>query len=486
MSLPSRISIGTGLISALLIGGLFALARRPGSLFYQPGLFEIVVASCAAGTVMGLAHLLMANRFNLELKQLLCYIESLGRSEGKARPVGVKWLMPVAEMLDRTLAVMRSRVDQLVAQRRELDVQLRLVEAERRHAEAILNSISDAVIVTDAFNEVALANEAAARVLDFELDRAVRKPLDRVIADPTLIKLIKDTREGGNVSLRRHVEHRVRKGGSESAFDVSLACVSNGQSKQLPAEAAGVVTILRDVTREKEIAEMKSDFVSAVSHELRTPLSSIKAYMEMLVDGEAHDERTRGEFYNIIQAETNRLQRLIDNILNISRIESGLVKVQRENISLPGLIKEAMDVMQPQARAKSIELVEVHTPLFFQVFADKDMIYQAVMNLMSNAVKYTPAGGKVTVSLQVDEHARMVCVSVADTGMGVPQDDLPHLFTKFYRVAEHKKIVKGTGLGLNLVKHIVETVHGGKVSVTSELGKGSTFVFSLPLADSSR
>lgn len=486
MSLPSRISIAIGVVSSLLIGGLIAMAQQPGSLLFKPGLFEIVVVSAAAGLIMGMIHLLFINRMNNELKQLTCHIESLTRSETRPCPSGIKWLMPVAEQVDRTLSLMRSRMDQLIAQRRELDVQLRMVEAERRHAEAILNSITDAVIVTDAFNEVALANEAAARVLDFELDMAMRKPLDRVITDPTLIKLIKDTREGGNVSLRRHVEHRVRKAGNETAFDVSLACVSNGQDKHHGSETAGVVTILRDVTREKEIAEMKSDFVSAVSHELRTPLSSIKAYMEMLVDGEAHDERTRGEFYNIIQAETNRLQRLIDNILNISRIESGVVKVQRENISLPSLIKEAIDVMQPQARAKSILLVEAHTPLFFQVFADKDMIYQAVMNLLGNAVKYTSPGGKVSVSLEVDESQRQVTVSVTDTGMGIPKDDLPHLFGKFYRVSEHKKVAKGTGLGLNLVKHIVETVHGGKVSVVSELGKGSTFSFSLPLADVSR
>lgn len=486
MSLPSRISIAIGLVSSLLTGGLIALAQKPGSLLFKPGLFEIVVVSAAAGLVMGMIHLLFINRLNSEVKQLICHIESLSRSETRSCPQGVKWLMPVADQVDRMLSLMRAKMDQLIAQRRELDVQLRMVEAERRHGEAILNSITDAVIVTDAFNEVALANEAAARVLDFELDLAVRKPLDRVITDPTLIKLIKDTREGGNVSLRRHVEHRVRKAGNETAFDVSLACVSNGQEKHHGCEAAGVVTILRDVTREKEIAEMKSDFVSAVSHELRTPLSSIKAYMEMLVDGEAHDERTRGEFYNIIQAETNRLQRLIDNILNISRIESGVVKVQRENISLPGLIKEAIDVMQPQARAKSIMLVETHTPLFFQVFADKDMIYQAVMNLLGNAVKYTSPGGKVSVTLAVDESRRQVTVSVSDTGMGIPGDDLPHLFGKFYRVSEHKKVAKGTGLGLNLVKHIVETVHGGKVSVISELGKGSTFTFSLPLADVSR
>ena len=483
MSLPTHLSLATGIIGTMLIGGLFVLGKQPGSLLYQAGIVEIISAAIAGGVVLALVQLLFVNRFNVEVKQLVLDIESLGRVDSKTRLADGGWLFQVAQAAGKTTTSMRSRIDQLASQRRELDVQLRIVEAERRHAEAILNSISDAVIVTDAFNEVALANEAAARVLNFELEMALRKPVDRVITDPTLIKLIKDTREGGNVSLRRHVEHRIRNGATETAFDVSLACVTNGNVGHNPPETSGVVTILRDVTREKEIAEMKSDFVSAVSHELRTPLSSIKAYMEMLVDGEAHDDRTRGEFYNIIQGETNRLQRLIDNILNISRIESGVVKVQREHVSLPGLIKDAMDVMLPQARAKNIELVEVSTPLFFQVFADKDMIYQAIVNLVGNAIKYTQADGKVTVSINVDEHTHMVRVSIADTGVGIPKDDLPHLFSKFYRVAEHKKMAKGTGLGLNLVKHIIETVHGGKVAVTSEQGNGSTFSFSLPMAD---
>ncbi len=160
-----------------------------------------------------------------------------------------------------------------------------------------------------------------------------------------------------------------------------------------------------------------------------------------------------------------------------------MVKVQREHVSIPALIKEAIDVMQPQARAKEIALQEVPTPLFFQVFADKDMIYQATLNLISNAIKYTPNGGKVTISVDVDEHDRLVSVAVQDTGVGISPEAQTHLFQKFYRVAEHKKMAKGTGLGLNLVKQIVETVHGGKVSVKSEAGKGSTFTFSLPLAD---
>jgi len=160
-----------------------------------------------------------------------------------------------------------------------------------------------------------------------------------------------------------------------------------------------------------------------------------------------------------------------------------VVKVQREQIALPVLVREAVDVIQPQARAKDIEIIELATPLFYQVFADRDMIQQALMNLMGNSIKYTPSGGKVTIGLSADEQEGTVSVSITDTGVGIPPNDLPRLFDKFYRVSDHKKIAKGTGLGLNLVKQIVETIHGGRVSVKSVVGKGSTFTFSLPMAE---
>jgi two-component system phosphate regulon sensor histidine kinase PhoR len=243
------------------------------------------------------------------------------------------------------------------------------------------------------------------------------------------------------------------------------------------------VTVLRDVTREKEIADMKSDFVSNVSHELRTPLASINAYIEMLVDGEAPDEQARHRFYDIIQGEANRLSRLIDNILNISRIESGVVRVQREEVSLPTIVRDVMNVMMPQARSKRIGLSESLPASEASVMADKDMIYQAVVNLVSNAIKYTPEGGWVELGVSVDAEALTAELSVRDGGVGIDPKDLPHLFDKFFRVADHKKLAKGTGLGLNLVKQIVESVHGGELRVESEPGRGSAFTFGLPLAD---
>lgn len=374
---------------------------------------------------------------------------------------------------------------------KESQLQLKVAQLERQHAQAIIRSISDAVLVTDKFDELVLANESAARALSFPLERASRAPVERVLSDGKVVELIREMRQSGSTNGRRVVEHRVRHGESDRTYKVTLSCVSP-PSNGFPAingddgagenvEPAGVVCVLHDMTREKEIAQMKNDFVSHVSHELRTPLASIKAYVEMLVDGEADDEKTKREFYEIIQSEANRLGRLIDNILNISRIESGLVKINKQPLSLSVVLTEAIEVIAPQARTKNISIEQRVAPAFYQTLADRDMIYQAVLNLLSNSIKYTPEGGKLTIETTVDESARRVAVRITDTGVGIPEKDLPFVFDKFYRVEANSRMAKGTGLGLNLVKHIIESVHQGKVFVTSEQGKGSTFGFELNL-----
>jgi len=419
----------------------------------------------------------------------------------------------IARPLNELLSATHTKMDEVRAENRELLLQCRIAAAETRQTEEIIFSISDAVIVTNRFDELILANDAAEKLLDFELSSSLRKGIDRVLPDRTLVRLIRETRAHGRSFKRKVVEHSIDNNGSPRTYHITLSCIvaptpgneSPGdeslglRSPGLPArhqssrlaggsrtqarasKVCGVVAVLQDVTREKEIAQMKTDFVSNVSHELKTPLASIKAYVEMLVDGEAADETTRDEFYQIISTETDRLHRLIENILNISRIESGVVKVAREPVNLTAVARQALDVAAPQAKAKSIELVDRLAPVYYQVEGDRDMIYQAILNLLSNAIKYTPEGGTVTVSVTVDERRGVAVCEVADTGMGIPREDLPHIFDKFFRVGANKRAAKGTGLGLTLVKHIVETLHDGKLSVASETGKGSSFSFALPV-----
>jgi two-component system phosphate regulon sensor histidine kinase PhoR len=248
----------------------------------------------------------------------------------------------------------------------------------------------------------------------------------------------------------------------------------NGDS----ATGHGAVAVLTDITGQKAIQKRNAEFVSSVSHEMKAPLSSIRAYVELLADGEAEDESTREEFLGVINSQADRLQRLVENLLNIARIEAGVVAVNKAPLSLNELLQEAMSVMQPQAEKKQITLTGDLSPLYLGVLADRDMLLQGAINLLSNAVKYTPHGGTVTLRSRLNDQE--VVFEVCDTGVGLSPEDCQRVFEKFYRVKKDRDMAPGTGLGLALVKHIVEDVHNGRIEVESELGKGSTFRVILP------
>ena len=418
-------------------------------------------------------------------------------SSATASPASADALRPIGRAANSLVAAAARQTAESALRAKELEIRLKVADAERRHAESIISGISDAVLVTDAFDELVLANASAARTFEFDAERSHRSPVQQVLRDARVIELIREMRQShGGRPGPRVVEHQVRTAAGARTFKITLSPVPAHGAGSSPltgaapggAEAdeeppAGVIAVLHDVTHEKEVAEMKNDFVSSVSHELRTPLASIKAYVELLIDGEADDEKTKREFYEVIQNEANRLGRLIDNILSISRIESGLVKVNKQPQSLTVVVKEAMEVIAPQAGMKQITLAEQLAPVFHQTHGDRDMLYQAVLNLLSNAIKYTPEGGRVTAETAVDEAGKRLIVRVTDTGVGVPPQDLPHVFDKFFRSESNSRMAKGTGLGLSLVKHIVETVHGGRVFAESEMGKGSCFGFEMELCE---
>ena len=473
-----------GLVSVVLISVGASAAYYATSMamrghgVVQSGFNYLVLGLVAALAVLML--LLYWRSVHRAVGMVSSQLETMSHSGqiGLVMSQGAQELTSITRPLNEFLTGVRDQLEHLRTENRELQIQTRIASAEKHNTEAIIFSISDAVIVTNRFDELVLSNEAAEKLLGFKLDSALRKNVDRIISDGTLVRLIRETRSHGRSFTRKVVEHCIDQKGSTRTFSITLSCVLGPDE-----DVSGVVAVLHDVTREKEIAQMKTDFVSNVSHELKTPLSSIKAYVEMLVDGEAEDEKTRGEFYDIIAFETDRLHRLIENILNISRIESGVVKVVKEPVSLTSVVKQVMDVAAPQAKIKNIELVESLAPVYYQIEADEDMIYQAVLNLISNAIKYTPEGGRVNVGVSVDERRGMAVCEVSDTGLGIPAEDLPHIFDKFYRVKSSRKMAKGTGLGLTLVKHIVEMVHDGKLGVTSEAGQGSTFSFELPVLE---
>ncbi len=388
-------------------------------------------------------------------------------------------LKPMAQSVWAYGAKCRQSAERLQSENQDLAFQIQSLQRQKTSAEAILHSIRDAVLVTDGQDQIVLANEAAEHLLDFQLDPRQPKGIDQAVSEIMLCEKIRKSRSG----KIRHVRHELTftRDGRLRTYDAVFSSLFDESET-----VAGVVVVLHDITREKEISQMKNEFVSHVSHELKTPLASINAYAEMLVDGEAQDTETIRQFCSIIQGQALRLNRLIEDILNISRIESGLVKVNRDNHSIALVIRDAVEMIKSYAQEKNITIHSQAPILYDQARVDRDMISQVVINLLSNAVKYTPEGGSVSIQSQVNEADGCITVTVQDSGVGIPPDDVDHVFDKFYRVEANKKYAKGTGLGLNLVKQIVETVHGGRVFVTSKIGEGSTFGFELPLAETGR
>lgn len=388
-------------------------------------------------------------------------------------------LVPIVENIRGECARLAKEADELIAEKRRVELEYRLSEQQRYQFDAILDALPEVVITVDPSGELIHVNSAARGLLQMTPDQAMaRCSLSELLTDADLDSAITHARAAASHIGPNQFEHLM----GENRYSVTLVrCDSTNGERSARSTIDGHVVILRDITKEAEISKAKSEFVSRVAHELRTPLSSIKAYIEMLADNEVADEKARREYYEIIESCADRLGRLVENMLNISRIESGTVRVTKEPLSLAPLVKEVVDVLRPQAEAKLLALDVDLTPVFYQVLADRDMMSQVFLNVIGNAIKYTPEEGRIHVQMSVSEESRAVSVAITDTGVGIPADDRERIFEKFYRVAQNSKMGPGTGLGLNLARQIVATVHGGSVGVTSEIGKGSCFTITMPL-----
>ncbi len=471
----SLLAAGLSIVSVSGIGEGWRVAQ------YVQRLGPVLAVCCIFATVgviwLGWRWSRLAGEITLTAQTL----DKVDRTDG-IKSSESKAAKGLATAISRCLDRHKAQIAELQKEVGDLQLKNQLAQKRETHAEAIIYSIRDAVIVVDEYDRLLMANEAAGRLFNFDFKNSQHEAIDEVIGSSSknedrtaFAHFLKQARQSKGRATRRELEFL--DNGKPRTFDCIVSRIRDQEGG-----FCGAVAVLHDITREKEISQMKNDFVSHVSHELKTPLASITAYSEMLCDGEADDEETRKKFYAVIQSQAKRLNRLIEDILNTSRIESGLIKVNKEPVSLTILIEEQLQMIRSYAEEKGIS-VRGQTPIVFdQVYVDRDMISQVIVNLLSNAVKYTPSGGSVGIEMEVDEIAALARVKVSDTGVGIPDDEIGHVFDKFYRVGANKKQAKGTGLGLNLVKQIVEKVHSGKVFVTSKVGAGSTFGFELPLA----
>ena len=388
----------------------------------------------------------------------------------------------IADELRQTLTEMGNRVRELETNRSAIEIRSRRAVDEAERLRSILENLGDPVLVVNGYDEIYLANPAAESLFSLDLEKTEQRAVANLLACEQLVDLLLTTNHR-ETSGRRTDEIEFCDGDGTPHWFRTTACrlplFSEGESDQ-GHEGHGTVVVFRDVDREKNLQKRNAEFVSSVSHEMKTPLAGIKAYVELLADGDAEDEETREEFLEVIDSQADRLQRLVENLLNLARIEAGVVSVNKTNRALNEVLEEASQVVQPSADAKQIKLSVELSPLYLGVHADRDMLLQSAINLLSNAIKYTAEGGQVTLrSRNVDN---MIVYEVEDTGVGLSEEDCERVFEKFYRVKKDKNMAQGTGLGLPLAKHIVEDVHGGTLRLESELGVGSKFTATLPMA----
>jgi PAS domain S-box-containing protein len=342
-----------------------------------------------------------------------------------------------------------------------------------------LASMSDGIIVVDTDAKVMLLNTVAEQLTGWTQQDASGKPVDEVLvlvddktAKTTANPLIQSL-QSADICSGSDWDAALSPCGTQHPVFVTAAPIKNPDST-----IAGAVAVLRDVTKERKVEHMKSSFVSSVSHELRTPLTSIKAFTSTIIRDPNMPDETRNEFLKIIDEESDRLANLIEDLLQISRIEDDSVELKRQAVSLNKEVERTITAMKPLAEKKNIQLIADVPDDAPQISADESKMKSVLTNLINNAIKFTPDGGSVTTSLRYDNDTVTLCVR--DTGMGIPDSDLEKIFRRFHRVHRPGTEIQGTGLGLAIVKKIIE-MHQGTITVESTVGEGTSFTVTIPL-----
>jgi len=362
----------------------------------------------------------------------------------------------------------------------EMGIQLRNkieeISKEKDYLQTILKGMMEGVLVVDGRGRILMVNDALRNLLSFSSDVADKMPLE-VIRNAELEAAITSVvREGKNKVLELNV---TVPGGRILEVNVVGILPSSNSTGTDGEGIRGAIAVFHDITRLKELEIIRQDFVANVSHELRTPLTTIKGYAETLLEG-ALKEDVAFQFVQVIKRHTDRLTKIVEDLLMLSKIESKEFQLKIEFISLPDFINDVIDFVKEAAEKKEISISQSKITPSQAVGADRNYLEQIFINLLDNAIKYTHEGGKVTISA-IEKDKREIQFSIEDDGMGIPREDIPRIFERFYRVDKGRsQELGGTGLGLSIVKHLVQA-HGGRVWVESQLGEGSTFYFTLPI-----
>lgn len=359
---------------------------------------------------------------------------------------------------------------------RSLDALGSLMNNENERMRGVFKALPLGILVLRNSTRVVYANRLAADLLGITGDE--EEPLIENAGGSVQVIAILRTILSGDLARGIRTERFEVTGEDEDTQVYRVRLLGGGASKDLLERENLQIVTFENITTEESTQRMRTEFVYGVSHELKTPLTSIQASLEMLVEEEDLEEDDRKRLIDLSYSEALRLGRMVRELLDLARVEAGVTEVRRERVVVADLMDELQSVHMPLAKRKSIDMQWNVSDFVPTVIGDRDLLLQAFVNLIGNAVKYTRESGQVSVTVGIEGEELVICVQ--DNGIGIPEQDLDKIFDKFFRAGSAKKTsIPGTGLGLPMARFIVET-HGGRIDVSSVEGEGSTFTIYMP------
>ena len=444
-----------------LLGGLALIVAMAGkdTATRSQILLLLGVAAVVAAFLSFFVSVRLASRLSQPLRALLGATDRLG--EGKS---GQRVFTEAQDEIGALAAAFNRMSEQL-------DARIARLEEDRQQLRTILSGMVEGVVALDPNQRILYANERATQLLGLPSQTLVGRRLWEVVRQRPLLDVVQRALD----SSEPQREELGWNGPTVRSLTVHAARLPG-----LPPR--GAVLVLHDTTELRRLERLRQEFVANVSHELKTPLSIIKACVETLLDGAVDDPQHRRPFLEQLDSQSNRLHALILDLLSLARIESGEELFEFQPLPVREVVQACMERHRPRAESKE-QILEMRSSAGDEelaVWADEEALEQILDNLLDNAVKYTPQGGRVSVCWR--REGDQVCLEVADTGIGIPESDLPRIFERFYRVDKARsRELGGTGLGLSIVKHLAQAMHGSVYAV-SRPGQGTTFTIRLPAA----
>jgi two-component system phosphate regulon sensor histidine kinase PhoR len=447
---------------ALLVSLLLLFFLLQSYLFYS---FEksFFFSSLLSFFIVAILALVFLKSFTQPIRDLTELLKRLTRNEleKEAQVFSKDELSTLTKTINEMIVQLRNKIEEITI--------------EKEYLQTVLKGMAEGVLVVDDRGRIVMINDALRKLFSLSTEVVDKTPLE-FIRNAELEGAIQEAIRGReNPSFELTLPSFVGK-----IFEVNVVGIhpSSEEFHKMGGGMRGAIAVFHDISRLKELEKVRQDFVANVSHELRTPLTTIKGYAETLLEG-ALKEEVAFQFVQVIKRHSDRLTKIVEDLLTLSKIESKEFQLKREKVYLSELIDDVLDFVKEEAEKKKISIDAVPAPSSFILEGDRNILEQVLFNLLDNAIKYGREGGKITLSA-VQKDQKEIEVSVRDNGIGIPKEDLPRIFERFYRVDKGRsQELGGTGLGLSIVKHLVQT-YGGRVWAESQLGEGSTFYFTLP------